>query len=207
MTPKVSTLCTVHCTLYTCTHSTQQFHPLRLQETQLTLKQVFAAFSLLVSVRVRIRVLTVAFQRLQTVLPANFRRFSPFFRAKRPFSRRFTPKQSKRAKVFSLFSCFCSLGSGSALFNRSFQIASSVPNIVLCVFMRADLCGPATGSERARSPVSQRAHRSTNTHRTSDSRLGPYFPVLVSVLDRVNTLYLYLTTTVCNTPYWSNFCT
>ena len=129
VTPKVSTLCTVHCTH--CTHSTQQFHP--LQKTQLTFKQVPATFLLLVRVRVRICVLTVAFQGLQTVLPAFFRRFSPFFRAQLAFSRRLTPKQSK-SKTFFLFSCFCSLGSESAVLNRSFQIVSSVPNIVLCVF-------------------------------------------------------------------------
>ena len=77
VTPKVSTLCTVHCTLVPTAH--KQFHPLRLQETQLAFKQVFAAFSLLVRVRVRICVLTVAFQRLQTVLPAFFDVFRRFF--------------------------------------------------------------------------------------------------------------------------------
>ena len=161
VTPKVSTRCTVHCTLYTCTHSTQQFHSKSLQETQLTLKQVFAAFSLLVSVRVRIRVLTVAFQRLQTVLPAFFRRFSPFFRAQLAFSRRLTPKQSKTKRFFCSLVCF--FGKWISSVNRSFQIASSVPNIFLCVFMRADPWAPAH-RKRACAVTGQPTRSPVNLH-------------------------------------------
>ena len=159
VTPKVSTPCTVHCTLYTCTHSTQQFPSDYTAHLHTGASNVFAVISCSCSYLCTNSCFSGATDRFFS----NFRRFSPFFRAQLAFSRRLTPKQKQT--VF-LFSCLCDLGGGSAVFNRSFQIILPVPNIVLCVFMRADPGAPAhrkracavTG-QLTRSPANLHAHR------------------------------------------------